>query len=141
MKKDRKPAESKPVKEGEVDATFEALERVFHERARLSILTRLLPHLDGVPFTELKESCQLTDGNLSRHLQALREAGIVELWRRTSSGRPQTICVLTDEGRARFVGYLDALESVVRTALDGLRESRDARRAPRSGPRFRPGLA
>jgi len=58
---------------------YEGLDRVIHERARLSILTSLLTHPKGVAFGDLKELCSLTDGNLSRHLRVLEEAGLVEL--------------------------------------------------------------
>src|SRR5689334_24606067 len=50
----------------------------------------------------LKRLCALTDGNLSRHLDVLQEAGLVEAWRGTEGGRPQTLYRLTPEGRARF---------------------------------------
>ena len=46
-----------------------------HEKARLGILTSLITRPEGVLFTELKKLCSLSDGNLSRHLQALEEAG------------------------------------------------------------------
>ena len=58
---------------------YEGIERLFHEKARLSIMTSLVTHPRGLPFTDLKELCSLTDGNLSRHLQLLQEAGLVEV--------------------------------------------------------------
>ena len=53
---------------------YEGLDRVLHEKARLGILTALATRPDGILFAELKDLCALTDGNLSRHLQVLREA-------------------------------------------------------------------
>lgn len=47
------------------------LDRVFHERGRLAICSMLVAKPDGVSFTQLQESCGLTDGNLNRHLHAL----------------------------------------------------------------------
>ena len=58
---------------------YEGLERVFHEKARLGIMTSLVTHPRGLPFADLKALCALTDGNLSRHLQVLHEAGFVEV--------------------------------------------------------------
>ena len=58
---------------------YEGLDRVIHERARLSILTSLIAHSKGLLFGDLKQLCGLTDGNLSRHLQVLQEAGLVEI--------------------------------------------------------------
>ena len=89
------------------------LERVFHEKARLGILTSLATHGKGLLFNDLKELCELTDGNLSRHLQVLREAGLVDIDKRDR----QTMCRLTAEGRERFESYIAELERVVRDAL------------------------
>jgi DNA-binding transcriptional ArsR family regulator len=95
---------------------YEGLDRLLHERARLGILTTLATRPEGVLFADLKELCSLTDGNLCRHLQVLHDHGVVELWKRHDSGRPQTLCRLSREGRKRFLAYLAVLEEVVRDA-------------------------
>ena len=95
---------------------YEGLERVFHERARLSILTSLASHPQGLLFNDLKSLCSLTDGNLSRQLQALQEADLVEVWKSTKNKRPQTLCRLTANGRTRFLEYIAELERVVSNA-------------------------
>jgi len=92
---------------------YDGLERVFHEKARLGIMTSLVTHPKGLLFGDLKELCRLTDGNLSRHLQVLHDAGFVEVWKGYHQNRPQTLCRLTDEGRARFLEYITVLENVV----------------------------
>ena len=81
---------------------YEGLERVLHEKARLSIVTSLATHPKGLLFADLKDYCALTDGNLSRHLQILHESGVVEVWKGFQNNRPQTLCRLTEEGRRRF---------------------------------------
>lgn len=96
---------------------YEGLDRALHEKARLGILTSLVAHPEGLKFGELRGLCSLTDGNLSRHLDVLREAGLVELWKGFEGRRPQTLVRLTPEGRRRFVAYLEELERVVRDAL------------------------
>jgi DNA-binding MarR family transcriptional regulator len=103
--------------EGTGRFAYEGLERVMHEKARLGILTSLMVHPKGLLFGDLKEQCSLTDGNLSRHLQILHEAGLVEVWKGVHSNRPQTLCRLTDEGRKRFLEYITVLENVVADAL------------------------
>jgi DNA-binding MarR family transcriptional regulator len=100
---------------------YEGLERVIHEKARLGIMTSLAAHPGGLLFNDLKELCALTDGNLSRHLQVLNEAGLVEVWKGFQNNRPQTLCRLTDEGRKRFLEYVNVLESVVADALAAAR--------------------
>ena len=96
---------------------YEGLDRVLHEKARLGILTSLVAHPDGSKFGELREQCSLTDGNLSRHLDVLRDAGLIEVWKGFEGRRPQTIVRLTPDGRRRFVAYLEELERVIRDAL------------------------
>jgi len=95
---------------------YGGLERVIHERARLSILASVAAHDGGLLFTELKGLCQLTDGNLSRQLTTLAEAGLVETWKGTRNGRPQTLVKLTAAGRKRFADYIAELEAVVTDA-------------------------
>jgi DNA-binding MarR family transcriptional regulator len=96
---------------------YEGLERIFHEKARLGIMTSLVTNPRGVIFSDLKELCHLTDGNLSRHLQVLNEAGFVEIWKGFHKNRPQTLCRITEEGRRRFLEYINVLETVVQDAL------------------------
>jgi DNA-binding MarR family transcriptional regulator len=101
---------------------YDGIERIFHEKARLGIMTSLVTHPRGLMFNDLKELCALTDGNLSRHLQALHEAGFVEVWKGHRRNRPQTLCRLTDEGRTRFLDYINVLENVVADALNAVRD-------------------
>ena len=96
---------------------YEGLDRVLHEKARLGIMTSLVTKPDGVLFGELKRLCALTDGNLSRHLDVLHQAGLVEIWKGYENRRPQTLCRLSLEGRQRFLAYLEELEQVVRDAM------------------------
>ncbi len=97
--------------------TYDGLDRVIHEKARLGILTSLLTHPSGLMFSDLKTHCTLTDGNLSRHLQILQDAGLVEVWKGFKGKRPQTLCRITLAGRTRFREYLNVLESVISDAL------------------------
>ncbi|MDR3510360.1 MAG: transcriptional regulator [Caulobacteraceae bacterium] len=101
---------------GDGQYAYEGLDRVIHERARLGVLTSLVAHPKGLVFGDLRRLCQLTDGNLSRHLQVLLEAGLVEVVKSFEHNRPQTVCKITSEGRARYLDYLAVLEQVVRDA-------------------------
>ena len=112
---------------------YEGLERVFHEKARLGIMTSLVTNAKGLVFADLKEFCTLTDGNLSRHLQVLHEAGLIDVSKGFHRNRPQTVCRVTDEGRRRFLEYINVLENVVADALHA------AKTSPASGPTFSEG--
>jgi DNA-binding MarR family transcriptional regulator len=97
---------------------YEGLDRVIHERARLSVLTSLITNPKGVPFNDLKQLCALTDGNLSRHLSLLEKEKMVEIIRGHDRNRPQTTCRITASGRKRYLEYLATLEQVVRDAAN-----------------------
>ena len=95
---------------------YEGLDRVIHERARLSVLTCLVTNPRGLTFGDLKQMCALTDGNLSRHLRVLEKGRMVEIVKGHDRNRPQTICRITTAGRKRYMEYLATLEQVVRDA-------------------------
>ena len=102
---------------------YEGLDRVIHERARLSLLTSLMTNPKGLTFNELKRLCALTDGNLSRHLSVLENDGMIEIDKGYERNRPQTVCRITAEGRARYLEYLETLEQVVKDAAKGAKEA------------------
>jgi DNA-binding HxlR family transcriptional regulator len=114
---------------GEAPYSYEGLDRVIHEKARLGVLTSLIAHPKGLAFADLKQLCGLTDGNLSRHLQVLQEAGLVEITKGYEGNRPHTSCRLTKNGRRRFLNYLAVLERLVRDAAKaaGKEDTADAR--------------
>lgn len=95
---------------------YEGLDRLFHEHARLSVLSCLLAHRKGLSFGTIKNLCALTDGNLSRHLEVLEAAGLIRISKGTESNRPQTLCRITGSGRQRFLAYLSVLEQVLHDA-------------------------
>lgn len=102
---------------------YEGLDRVIHERARLSVLTSLITNPKGLAFGDLKQLCALTDGNLNRHLRVLEEGKMVEILKKQDRNRSLTICRITPSGRVRYMEYLATLEQVVRDAARGTKES------------------
>lgn len=115
---------------------YEGLDRVLHEKARLGIMTSLVTRPEGLLFGDLKRLCALTDGNLSRHLDVLHDAGLVEVWKGFENRRPQTLCRLSPEGRQRFLAYLEELEHVIRDAMP--KAARRAERVPDVPPGWQP---
>jgi DNA-binding MarR family transcriptional regulator len=79
-------------------------------------MTSLVSHVDGLSFNDLKDLCDLTDGNLNRHLEVLREAGLISIQKDQSAARRLTWCRLTARGREEFAAYLAELERVVADA-------------------------
>lgn len=107
---------------GEGRFAYEGLDRVIHERARLSIVTSLATNPKGLTFNDLKRLCTLTDGNLSRHLSVLEKGKVVEIVKGHDHNRPQTLCRITPSGRKRYLEYLSTLEQVIR---DAAKETKD----------------
>ncbi|MFQ5503919.1 MAG: transcriptional regulator [Planctomycetota bacterium] len=103
--------------------SYEGLDRVLHEKARLGILTALVTRPQGILFNHLKDLCALTDGNLSRHIQVLHDAELVDVWKGYQGRRPQTLICLSARGRREFVAYLEELERVIRDAKPEVRRA------------------
>ena len=102
------------------EPAYEALERIFHEPHRLAIMSALCAAEKGMSFTELREGCGLTDGNLNRHLKVLDEAGAIEIRKAFVKEKPRTTVSLSKKGLNRFHEYLEALEDVLNKARGAL---------------------
>lgn len=96
--------------------SYDGLDRVIHEKARLSILTSLVTHSKGLAFADLKRLCGLTDGNLSRHIKVLQEAKLVSVTKGYEGNRPHTSCAITPLGQKQFLDYVTVLQQVVQDA-------------------------
>jgi len=92
------------------------LDELFHQPVRLEIMAELCSTSEGRSFTDLREKCGLTDGNLSRHLQSLTQAGAIKIKKSFVKSRPLTSISVTSRGRDSFLRYLDALDDVLRDA-------------------------
>jgi DNA-binding MarR family transcriptional regulator len=90
----------------------EDLDPMLHERGRLAIVS-VLAALDRISFTELRDTLEMTDGNLSVHLQKLEEKGYVAIEKKFVGRRPQTTCSLTKSGRHAFAKYLEHLQALI----------------------------
>ena len=91
---------------------FLQLDRVIHEKGRLAIMSMLAASPE-LSFTELRDTLEMTDGNLTSHMRTLQEAGYVSLTKSYENNRPLTTCSLTAAGKKAFTGYIDLLEQIV----------------------------
>ncbi len=94
-------------------AAHESLDRVIHERVRLSIVSALAV-TPAMSFNDLKKLLRITDGNLSVHARRLEEAGYLECLKSFDGRVPRTEYKLTAEGRRALQGYLDHMEALIR---------------------------
>ena len=92
---------------------FLQLDRVIHEKGRMAIMS-LLAASPELSFTEIRNTLNMTDGNLSMHLRTLQEAGYVGVTKSFQDRRPLTTCSLTDKGLTAFSNYIDLLERIVK---------------------------
>nr|WP_255593913.1 transcriptional regulator [Pontibacter sp. HSC-14F20] len=91
---------------------MENINKAFESKARLGIMSVLLVD-DRVDFNTLKETLQLTDGNLASHLRALEEARYLQVEKQFVGRKPNTTYHATDAGREAFKSHLDALEQLI----------------------------
>lgn len=91
---------------------FSKLDKVIHEKGRLSIMTLLATRVEW-NFQDLKGQLQMSDGNLITHLRALDKAGFVSVTKEMSKKRPQSNYALTKLGKQAFEEYLGVLEQIV----------------------------
>jgi len=102
------------------------LDDAVHQRTRLGILA-VLCEGGRADFTYLRNTLELTDGNLSRNITRLEDAGYVRVEKVIDGRRPRTWLSATRAGRAA----VDAEVSTLREIIAGL----DAPRARRPAPR------
>lgn len=88
------------------------LDEVVHQKTRLGMLA-VLSEVRRADFNFLKSTLGLSDGNLSRHLQVLQEAGLVALEKVFEGRRPRTWVSITDEGRSAFQAELASLQALM----------------------------
>jgi DNA-binding MarR family transcriptional regulator len=91
---------------------FLQLDRVIHERGRLAIMS--MPAASpALSFTELRDTLEMTDGNLTTHMRTLQEAGYVSIAKSYRNRRSLTTVSLTPAGRRAFGNYVSLLEQIV----------------------------
>jgi DNA-binding MarR family transcriptional regulator len=91
---------------------FLQLDRVIHEKGRLTIMSLLAASPD-LSFTEMRDTLNMTDGNLTAHIRTLQEAGYVSVTKEFQGGRPLTSFSLTTSGRKAFTNYINLLAQIV----------------------------
>lgn len=84
------------------------LDEVIHTPVRLSVMAALAA-AERVDFAFLRDSIQVSDSLLSKHMAQLEAAGYVEVVKGYQLRRPRTWFSLTPAGRVAFDGYRAAL--------------------------------
>jgi DNA-binding MarR family transcriptional regulator len=92
---------------------FLQLDRVIHEKGRLTIMSMLAASPE-LSFTELRDALGMTDGNLTTHIRTLQQSGYLSVTKSFQNNRPLTTCALTAAGTKAFTNYINLLEQIVR---------------------------
>ena len=89
------------------------INKTFENRVRLGVMSILMVN-DQVDFNALKDTLDLTDGNLASHLSALEKSEYVAVRKSFIGKKPNTTYAATASGRQAFQEHLAALEALIR---------------------------
>ena len=92
-----------------------AFDELIHAPLRLQICAMLAP-VQSLPFADIRDSLEISDSVLSKHLSALAEAGYVEVSRVRANSRSRRQVTLTKPGGIALRGHLAALQAIVAAA-------------------------
>lgn len=89
------------------------INKIFESRIRLGIMSVLMLN-ESYDFNSLKETLDVTDGNLASHLKALEEKGMIKVNKQFIGRKPNTSYSATEEGITGFRQHLKALENLIK---------------------------
>tara|TARA_R110002049_G_scaffold256629_2_gene432082 strand:+ start:1619 stop:1906 length:288 start_codon:yes stop_codon:yes gene_type:complete len=92
---------------------IEKLQKVFESRVRLGVMSILMAN-ETVDFNTLKETLDLTDGNLASHLTALEKKEMIAVEKEFVGRKPKTNYSATELGKQLFKSHLKALEKLIK---------------------------
>jgi DNA-binding MarR family transcriptional regulator len=106
-----------------------AFDELIHAPLRLQICAMLSP-VRGLPFSDIRDSLEISDSVLSKHLSALAGAGYVEVSRVRADSRSRRQVALTKPGRAALRGHLAALQAIAAAAEPAMAKAPSGARVP-----------
>lgn len=91
---------------------IQSLNKEFESRIRLGIMSILMVN-EWVEFKEMKETLDITDGNLASHIAGLEKNDYIEVKKEFVGKKPKTSYRATKTGRKAFNLHLNALEKLI----------------------------
>lgn len=113
---------------GVVAVSEAAFDELIHAPLRLQICAMLSP-VRSLPFADIRDSLEISDSVLSKHLSALTEAGYVEVSRVRVDSRSRRQVTLTEPGRVALHGHLAALQAIAAAAEPDIAKQPSSARA------------
>jgi DNA-binding MarR family transcriptional regulator len=80
-------------------------------KTRLGIISALISG-DKLEFTYLRNTLNLSDGNLSVHIRKLEDAGYIKVEKIFINRKPKTFCKITGEGHKAIQNLIKQLEDL-----------------------------
>jgi len=96
-----------------MNKSFQNLHKAFEHRIRLQIMAILCAN-ESFDFNTMKETLQLTDGNLASHIKMLEGDGFVHVEKTYAGKKPLTIYTATPSGKEAFKKHIEALEEIIK---------------------------
>ncbi len=91
--------------------------KLIHAPIRLGIMT-ILNSVNKVNFIYLRKKLDVTDGNLSSHMEKLEKAGYIKVKKTFIDKKPNTVYSITEKGKKAFRSYLEHLEKILEGSED-----------------------
>ncbi len=86
-------------------------------QVRLGVISVLVTRKKAT-FSDLKSLLNLTQGNLTIHLQKLEEGGYVAVKKDFVGRKPRTTAKITAKGRKAFLDHLEHLQEIAEDSED-----------------------
>ena len=85
---------------------------LLHQGIRSKLVSMLISN-DELPFKALKETLDVTDGNLSSHLSKLEKEHYIIIEKTFEGKRPKTVVKIAPKGREAFETYIEVLKQFI----------------------------
>ena len=89
------------------------LNKVFESRIRLGIMSSLMVNAE-LSFNDLKQTLEVSDGNLATHLVNLEENGYIKVHKGFIGRKTNTTYSITKAGEKAFKEHVKALENMIK---------------------------
>ena len=85
---------------------------LLHQTIRSKLVSLLITN-DELPFKALKDTLEVTDGNLSSHLAKLEKENYISIEKIFEGKRPKTVAKIAPGGSKAFESYIEALKQFI----------------------------
>lgn len=89
------------------------------DRVRLAIMATLAAANAPMEFASLRDTLELSKGNLSSHTQKLEQAGLIQVKKEFVGRKPKTTYLCTELGRNEIQNYLSKIETLLKQTKKG----------------------